>query len=347
VHTAHAAGLESPPGGVPAQSRPAGVRPRRGELDDGSDEPPSPGRAGAPARHRRPRRCLPLRRLVQLFAVATLVLIAGRPMAGDALLSSAADSIDPVDQATAGIRDWVLGNLDPGTALLVPSVVAAELSRHGHQADRLIGYGTGTPRVDWRCCPFLITLGRATARPEEGLPAAIKPAYQRSRPLALFTGDGHRAEIREIFPEDVAAARAALVADRAARVEAAADLVKNSRVHLAPAARVALLAGSVDSRVLIALAGVTGKHAVDVAGFPVHPGEATTGVPRRAVRITAVDGRPVHPDDSGTNDVQTYLMSQVPPYRPDALPIAREGRVRTLTISFRAPSPIGLLAPAS
>jgi hypothetical protein len=352
VHRTHAplsvSGLEFPPRGVPARSRPARARRRRSAPDDSDGDLAESGSAtrttAAVGRHchRRPRRHALLFRLARLVALAGLVLAVARPLAGDVILSSAAE---PADPATAGVRDWVMANLDPATALLVPAAVADELSRHGHHA--LVGYGGDAGAIDWRCCPFLVTLSRPGTPPEQTLPAPVRPAYERSRLLAVFAGGHRRGEVREITTENATAAGAALVADRAARLEAAAALAKNPRLAWAPDARTSLLAGEVDARVLIALAGLTGKHALTVSEFVVQSGEAATGVPRRAVAITAIDGRPVHPDEAGTKDVQAFLMSQVPPYRPDALPVVREGVARTLTISFRAPSPIGLLAPAS
>jgi hypothetical protein len=274
--------------------------------------------------------------------LAGLVLVVTQALVGDARTTPAEGT---ADLAAAGVRDWVLANLDPSTSLFVPAPIADDLARHGHEPDRLVGYGGDRALSDWRCCPFLITLGRPSPTTERTLPPEVQPAYRRSRLLAVFVSRGRRAEVREIFADEPKVARAALAADQAARLDAAQALAVNPRLDLSPHARIALLAGKVDARVLIALVGVAGRHAVAVDSFPVQPGEASAGVPRRAAHISGVDGRPVDPDDPVTGDVLEFLQSQVPPYRPDALPIAWEGDARSLTICFRAPSPIGLLAP--
>jgi hypothetical protein len=368
VHRARADRLEFLPGGVRTQVRPPRRR-QRGDLDDGADEEPAPlkpvggqlgghrgqlgGHRGQHC-HRRPH-AHPLRR--KLIAAAVLagfltgvVLAFVRPVGNDrAALGGlgARASADGVASATAGVRDWVLANLDEATALLVPHAVAEDLIRHGHRSGRLIVYGGDASLADWRCCRFLITVGRIGVAPGQTLPSQLQPAADRSRLLAVFESSTRRAEIREIFAADPKAARAAIAADAEARRSAAADLAENRRLNLDPAARVALLAGEVDARVLIALSGVTGKHTLAVAGFPVQLGDATTGMPRRAVDITSIDGHPIDPRDAATKDVERFLISQVPPFRPDAMPIVRDGAVRVLTIAFRAPSPIGLLAPGS
>jgi hypothetical protein len=337
---------------------------RRGGLDDRPDEP-EPAPAGTHHVHRRPRRPITRGRLALAGIVAGLAatvvatIVAGflpallQPFAGEEAGPGRHDaagigrrvSVDVATPVTASVRDWVLANLEPSTALLVPDEIAGDLARHGHQAGRLILYGVDRSAADWPCCRFLVTVGGAAESSAQTLPPQLRRVAERSRLLAVFVAGNRRAEIREIFPGDPKAAEAALAADRTVRQDLAVHLAGNPRLGLDPAARATLLAGEVDTRVLVTLAGVIRRHAITVAAFPAHPGEATIGVPRRSVHISSIDGRAVHPDTAGTLDVQRFLLKQAPPYRPDARPIVRDGSARLLTICFRAPSPVGLRVP--
>jgi len=145
------------------------------------------------------------------------------------------------------------------------------------------------------------------------------------------------AEVRRPVVDPDAAARAAEL-DAADRARVGRLLAANDALALSPVADRQLREGSVDARLIIVLAGLASVHRLEVAEFPAVPVEPAD-VPRRIVRITAVDARAVT-DPPVTTLTRQWLQAQLPPYRP--LAIERSGD--SLLIRYAAPTPLGLLA---
>ena len=107
--------------------------------------------------------------------------------------------------------------------------------------------------------------------------------------LASFGTGSAQTAIRVVAPDGTAAYLRGLRADVAARASAGRQLLQNPRLHPSAAARRALAAGQVDSRLLTAFAALATMHRVDVVDFPRarrrgQPGHAAAGRGHRAGR---------------------------------------------------------------
>ena len=79
----------------------------------------------------------------------------------------------------------------------------------------------------------------------------------------------------------------------AARKSAGAALLHNSDIQVSPAARGQLIAGQVDSRLLLTLVALSHTYPVDIISFGSPASGASAGVPLRFAEITGADSPPV------------------------------------------------------
>jgi hypothetical protein len=160
--------------------------------------------------------------------------------------------------------------------------------------------------------------------------------------LATFGSGGTRIEVRAVALDGAAAYLAKLGPDLAARRHAGAQLLRNARISVTPAARHQLLAGLVDSRLLLTLATVAAFYPVRVAAFT--DGGPGPNVPLRTVEL-------VPPRGHGTGGIAVlrrilvFARVQRPPYLALRAGITRAaaGGAPVLSVEFGAPSPPGLL----
>lgn len=156
--------------------------------------------------------------------------------------------------------------------------------------------------------------------------------------LASFGSGGLRIDVRAVAPDGTAAYRTALAADLAARREAGSQLLRNPRISVSAAARRELIAGQVDSRLLMTLAAVASAEPVQVTAFGDAGPGASAGMPLRAIEVT------VTARATGLRNMLAFVRAQRPPYLPAHAGIVRgAGGTSVLSIEFAAPSPVGLL----
>jgi hypothetical protein len=234
--------------------------------------------------------------------------------------------------ASHELATWINTQLEPGTALAVDDLAWAQLVRDGVSANRLHPVGgalnAGPAPVDALVVRSYRPGRAATAQPAGSLLVA-----------AVLDGPGEvPTEVCRPTADADATARAA-ARDLADRVRVGGLLVGNEAVELSPSARSQLLEGAVDGRLMLVLASFLSAHRLVVADFPAVPVEVADA-PRRIVRITAVDGRPVT-EQGATAITQQWLQAQLPPYRP--LAIERDGE--SMLVRYSAPTPLGLLGP--
>ncbi len=121
-----------------------------------------------------------------------------------------------------------------------------------------------------------------------------------------------------------------------ARQTAGLQLIDDARVTVTPAARAALAAGQVDSRLLIALAAMAANEPVRIVAFGDAGPGASPGLPLRSVQVQA--------DGAAGRNMLAFARAQRPPYLPADAGLSRgSGGHTILTIEFAAPSPLGLL----
>jgi hypothetical protein len=160
--------------------------------------------------------------------------------------------------------------------------------------------------------------------------------------FASFGSGAERIDVRAVAPRGGGAYRAALAADWAARRTAAAELMKSPRIQAKGAARLDLLAGKVDSRLLITLAALAASYPVKVVAFGDSGPGASAGVPMREMEL-AETGRPAI-RRSELRRIRSFVLAQRAVFQPARVSVARLTAGGTaLLITFGTPSPFGLL----
>jgi hypothetical protein len=160
--------------------------------------------------------------------------------------------------------------------------------------------------------------------------------------IASFGSGAQRVDVRAVAPRGAGAYRAALAADWAARRTAAAELVKSPRIQAKGAARLDLLAGKVDSRLLITLAALAVSYRVKVVAFGDSGPGASAGVPLREMELAGT-GHPAN-RRSELRRIRSFVLAQRAAFQPARVSVAGVTAGGTaLLIAFGAPSPLGLL----
>ena len=160
--------------------------------------------------------------------------------------------------------------------------------------------------------------------------------------LAAFGSGSARIEVRVVAPDGASAYRSQLTADVVARKSAGAALLHNSNIQVAPAARGQIIAGQVDTRLLLTVVALSHTYRVDIISFGSQASGASAGVPLRSAEITGADLAPGNQPVS-MQALRTFLYAQRTPYLPAAVTAVRVGSRTVLDVEYPAPSPLGLL----
>ncbi len=150
--------------------------------------------------------------------------------------------------------------------------------------------------------------------------------------LASFGVGADRVDVRMVAPKGAAAFEAQLASVHAQLVSAGTELLRNSNIEATPAAQAALLAGHVDSRLLVTLSALAAAMPLRLVAF----GDASPGASMAAALRGAEIGAT---SASGLSAVLTFLHAQQAPYLP-ALVTSIRGQ-SLVNVQFDAPSPGG------
>ena len=235
---------------------------------------------------------------------------------------------------------WVAQQVSPDVTVSCDAVMCAALQAHGFPARELVVLGPASPDP----VPSVLVVETAAVRELFGSSLAIAwaPAV-----LASFGSGTGAITVRVVAPHGAAAYQAALNAGLASRKRSGAALLRRSQVTVSAMARSQLLAGQVDSRLLLALTSLTGHEPIDIVRFGnLGPG-ASPGVLLRfadlaenipAARIgTAAYVR-------STLAVLTALDARILPARAVSGPVQGQAIFR---LEFPAPSPLRNFGPGS
>jgi hypothetical protein len=204
------------------------------------------------------------------------------------------------------------------------------------QANRLLMLGPAQPDP----LGSEILMDTATLRSQFGsrLDSVYAPVT-----LAGFGTGAARVEVRVAAPFGAHAYLTQLAGDMAARKLAGSEMLRNSSIHVFPAARRQLSAGEVDTRLLVTLVTLAHSHPVDIISFGAQTAGASPGVPLRSAEIAGARGPGSTPAVS-IQTLRTFLSAQQPPYRPSAIVTVKTASRRTvLEVEYPAPSLLGLL----
>ena len=281
--------------------------------------------AAAAVEPRKPRR----RAGIRLIALGLGVIVAGS-MAAVATSHVALSSPDVRAQAAA----WVAEQVSPDVTVSCDAPMCAALQNHGFPASKLVVLGPATPDT----LPSVVVVETATVRGLFGSSLAITwaPAV-----LASFGSGPGAITVRVVAPRGGAAYRAALQAGLADRMTSGAALLRDPQVTVSAVARIQLLAGQVDPRLLLALASLPGHEPIDIVRFGSPGPGSSPGVLLRfadlaedipaAHMAAAAYARAVWAVLNGTG-------ARIRPARAVSGPVQGQAVLR---IEFSAPSPPG------
>jgi hypothetical protein len=160
--------------------------------------------------------------------------------------------------------------------------------------------------------------------------------------LASFGSGADQIQVRVIAPDGAAAYRSGLAADAAARRTAGAEVLANTNIQVASAARGQLATGQVDPRLLLTIVTLAHMYPVQIISFGRTASGASPGVPLRSAEIAGAV--PAHRHQPVSLQVlRAFLGAQRTPYRPSAVSTVRLGSRTVLDIEYPAPTPLGLL----
>jgi hypothetical protein len=235
---------------------------------------------------------------------------------------------------------WVAGQVSRDVTVSCDAVMCAALKAHGFPAGQLVMLGPTSPDP----VPSVLVVETAAVRGLFGSHPAITwaPAI-----LASFGSGTAAITVRVVAPHGVAAYQTALNADLAARKTSGAALLKYPRITVSATVRSQLVAGQVDSRLLLALALLAGREPVDIVRFG-NPGPgASPGVPLRfadlAESVPAAHlGRAAY-----ARAVWAVLGGVDAPARPARVVYGPVQGQAVLRVEFTAPSPLGKFGSGS
>jgi hypothetical protein len=249
--------------------------------------------------------------------------------------------------ATAGNAavTWIAAQVSPSAVVACEPRMCLALRQHGVPAGEL----DQLPRGAGGQARGNVVVVPPAARSE--FPRLIRSVYAPGgmaayapEIIASFGSGGARINVRVIRPDGAKAYRAALKKDVAVRRSAARVLLETKQVRVAAGARQQLLAGRVDTRLLVTLADIAAIHPLAIVAFGDSGPGAGAGEPLRAVELTQT-GHAIRAAEY-LRDVRVLLRAQKPPYRSVRLSTLHRSAGRpVLWIQFQAPSPLGLLGP--
>jgi hypothetical protein len=255
----------------------------------------------------------------------------GRPGGGSVLGTVAAAR----QQAAA----WVASQASGDAIVACDPAMCAVLQARGVPASRLLVL------TSVRSDPLGSDLVVATAAVRSQFGDRLAGVYAPVT-LASFGSGATRIAVQAVAPDGSAAYRTQLARDVRDRRVAGAQLLRNDRVHVAGAARVALAGGQVDSRLLATLATLAALHPLDIISFGGSGPGASAGVPLRSAEIAAA--APLGRRPASLASLLAFFRAQRPPYLPASLETVRVTPTWTgLRIEYRVPCPLGLLGTRS
>jgi hypothetical protein len=209
--------------------------------------------------------------------------------------------------------------------------MCAALQSAGLPAADLLALGAGTPD------PLGADIVVATPAVRSQFGARLASVYAPAVVARFGTGAAAIA-VRVVAPGGAAAYRALLARDLQARRKVASQLLGNRGVTMSAAARLQVLAGRVDSRLLLMLPALAAVHPVRVLAFADAGPAADPAIPLRSAQLSAAAAPAGMPPSGYVSWLMTYVRSQRPPFDAQA---SVSGPV--VTIRFSTPSPLGLL----
>ena len=220
-----------------------------------------------------------------VFGAGAITIALTRSPAGPARGTQAGQGGTPTPaaiRAAAAARtaaaDWIAGQASTDAIVSCDPQMCAVLAAHGVPAARLLSLGGGNPAP----LGSDLIVSTAAVRSEFGgrLASVYAPVV-----LASFGTGSAQTEVRVVASDGGTAYLRGLRTDVAARASAGRQLLENPGLHPSAAARRALAAGQVDSRLLTVFAALATMYRVQVVDFSAPAPGASAGMPLRTADI--------------------------------------------------------------
>jgi hypothetical protein len=321
---------ETPADQVPATASPAAGEPRAQEQ--------------ASERKSHPRQRHLAAALISIMALVAVGALAytlsrhtlGRPAPGNDAASGPGSEAATQRLAAA----WVAGQVSRSAIVSCDPAMCQALRADSIPAADLLELTSGESN------PLRSAVIVATATVRDDFGARLSSIYAPAVIASFGSGD-LRIDIRTIAPQGAAAYRLALNHDLQGRLAAGDQLLRSNRLAASAAASSQLLAGQVDSRLLIMIASIAALQPVYVVSFADSGPGTGAASPFRTVELADFNGAPDKLSSANLQPTLAFLRAQRPPYRAARAEMVRVGTGQTvLRIEFSAPSPLGLLSSA-
>jgi hypothetical protein len=333
----------------PVKREPA-AKPESLEIASANHKPVAATRADRPERHRVGEPEQPVRRRFALArltasALAVIAVVSLAVVVTRYVTSAHADSRAPspaTQRQEARVREqaatWVAQQVSHDGVVSCDQVMCTALRADGFPASKLLALGSTSiyPKT------AAVVIETAAVRNLFGTSLhAYAPAV-----LATFGSGDSQITVRVIAPDGATAYYNALGEDLAARKASAAALLQVNVLTLSPTARKQLIAGQVDSRLLLAIATLATKLPVDIVQFGnIGPG-ADADIPLRYADLDEHDQAAHLAAPAYVQSMRADLAAVQAGYRPTSIAtVVLQGGQTVLRIEVTAPSPLGLFNP--
>jgi hypothetical protein len=277
--------------------------------------------------------------IVFLAGAVTVTLTRGNTTSnsatGQGTIPAGSGALAAVASARKQAATWVAQQVNPDEVIGCDPMMCAALEAANIQASRLLVLRPSQPDP----LGSEILLDTPTLRSQFG--GRLETVYAPVS-LAAFGSGAARVEVRFAAHDSARAYLAELASDVAARKAAGTEMLRNASIHASRAARRQLLAGQVDTRLLVTLVTLSHSYPVDIISFGANQAGASPGVPLRSAKIAGAPGPGSTPAVSAPT-LRSFLSAQQPPYRPSIAAMTNASRRTVLRIGYPAPSLLGLL----
>lgn len=227
--------------------------------------------------------------------------------------------------------NWIAGQVASSAVVACDPAMCTGLQADGLPAARLVVLGTAAAD------PLGSDVVVATAAVRNQFGSRLASVYAPAV-IASFGSGAGRIDIRATAPDGTAAYESSTAADRRSRVSAGAQLLRNSRITVAPGARAALITGDVDPRLLMMLAALAVQQPVRISAFGDRSPGASQSVPLRSAQIAPL--RRGAQIGSRLRSMLSFVDAQRQPFLPLRASLVGAS---ALTVEYAAPSPLGLI----
>jgi hypothetical protein len=316
------------------------------EQHQQQEQPAEPG-AGSSARVLRRRIPLPsvaVTILALLVAGVLSVVLSGRhtgghpssrapsPASGTAGTALDAGAVSDPAQLAA---EWVSQQVSRSAIVACDPVMCSLLRAHGVPAANLLILRSATTS------PLVAAVMVVTPAVRSQFGSRLDSVYAPSVIAGFGSGPG-LVSVQVIAKDGTAAYLAALRQDLAARKAAGTELLGNKRIVVTAQVRAQLVAGQVDSRLLIMLPALAAVHPIRILAFGGIGPEADPGVPLCWADLSGSGRAAGLADASYLGWLTTFLRAQPPPFAGSTV-LLRQDDQPVVRVEFAQPSPLGLL----